>query len=48
MLTHIISNSAFALFLPKAKELIYEKGKFNEREICEKALEKFKNFKQRK
>ncbi len=43
MTTHIISNSIFALFLPKAKEFIYEKGKFNEREICEKAIEKFRS-----
>jgi energy-coupling factor transport system substrate-specific component len=45
MFTHLISNSIFALFLPKAKELVFEKGKFNEREICEKALEKYKNSK---
>jgi len=41
-LVHLVSNSIFALFLPKAKELVYEKGKFNERELCEKALKKFK------
>ncbi len=45
ILVHLVSNSIFALFLPKAKELIYEKGKFNERELCEKALKKFKDSK---
>ncbi|MBW2980063.1 hypothetical protein KY360_01425 [Candidatus Woesearchaeota archaeon] len=44
-LTHLVSNSIFALFLPKAKELIYEKGNFNEREICEKALKRYKDSK---
>lgn len=33
-LTHIISNSIFGLFLPKVKKIIYEKGKFNEKELC--------------
>ena len=44
---HLVSNSIFALFLPKAKELIYEKGKFNEKEICEKAIKRFKDLRKK-
>jgi uncharacterized membrane protein len=42
MLTHLVSNSIFALFLPKAKEAIYKKGGFHEKELCEKALKRFR------
>ena len=31
---HIVSNSIFAVFLPKMKNYIYEKGKFNEKDVC--------------
>jgi len=33
-LIHLASNSIFALFLPITKKVIYEKGKFNEKELC--------------
>ena len=42
---HLISNSAFALLLPKTKEFIYEKGEFNQREICKKLLDRFNALK---
>lgn len=34
ILPQLISNSVFALFLPKARKIIYEKGHFNEKELC--------------
>jgi len=39
---HIMSNSVFSLFIPKAKALIDEKAAFNEREIAKKLIEKIK------
>ena len=33
-LAQLISNSIFALFLPKVRKIIYEKGQFNEKELC--------------
>ncbi len=36
--THIISNLIFATLLPKARELVYEKGKFNEKELCDNLI----------
>ncbi len=34
LLIHLFSNIIFAMFLPLARRIVYEKGKFNEREIC--------------
>ncbi len=34
LLVHLISNSLFSLLLPFARKTIYEKGKFNEVDIC--------------
>lgn len=31
---HLVSNSVFAIFLPKARKFIYEKGGFNEKKLC--------------
>ncbi len=31
---HLISNIIFSLFLPFARKIIYEKGRFNEIELC--------------
>lgn len=31
---HLVSNVIFALFLPFARKVVYEKGKFNEIELC--------------
>lgn len=31
---HIASNIVFATLLPKARKLVYEKGRFNEKELC--------------
>ncbi len=33
-LIHLVSNSIFALFLPITKKVVYEKGRFNEKELC--------------
>lgn len=35
---HLISNLLFSLFLPFAKRKVFEKGKFDEKEICMDAL----------
>ncbi|MFH2027923.1 MAG: ECF transporter S component [Nanoarchaeota archaeon] len=43
---HLTSNTAFALLLPKTKEFIYKKGEFDQREICNKLLDKFNQLKQ--
>ena len=32
---HVLSNTIFAAFLPKAKKVIYDAGKFNEKELCD-------------
>jgi energy-coupling factor transport system substrate-specific component len=42
-LTHLVSNSIFALFLPKARKFIYEKGKFNEKELCIALINRARN-----
>lgn len=34
LLVHLASNVLFASFLPFARKIVYEKGKFNEIEIC--------------
>ena len=31
---HIISNVIFATLLPKARKIVYETGKFDEKELC--------------
>ena len=33
-ITHIISNLIFATALPKVRKMVYEKGKFDEKELC--------------
>lgn len=35
---HMISNLIFALFLPKARKLVWEKGGFDEKKLCMDAL----------
>jgi len=35
---HLVSNVSFALLLPFARKVIYEKGKFNEIEICKSVI----------
>lgn len=40
-LIHLISNSIFALFLPITKKVIYEKGKFNEKELCTSLIDRY-------
>jgi len=39
---HLVSNVIFALGLPKAKRFIYEKGQFNEKDICSELIDKLK------
>ena len=34
-IVHVLSNTIFAAFLPKAKKVIYDAGKFNEKELCD-------------
>lgn len=41
-ITHIISNIVFSSFIPAARKEIYEKGKLNEKELCEKYIKKIK------
>lgn len=41
MLIHLVSNSIFALFLPITKKVIYEKGKFNEKELCTNLINRY-------
>jgi len=41
-ITHILSNIGFSLLLPKVRKEACEKGKFNEREICQKYINKIK------
>ena len=38
LLIHLISNVTFSLFLPFARKLVYEKGKFNEVDICNSVI----------
>ena len=47
-LVHITSNACFAFLLPKTKKLIYEKGEFNQKEVCKKLLDRFKDLKKLK
>ena len=35
---HIVSNTIFGLFLPKARKFVYEKGDFNEKELCDQYI----------
>ena len=42
MLTHLLSNSLFAIFLPWSKRFVEKKAGFDERELCNKLLKKFK------
>lgn len=37
-IVHIVSNLIFATLLPKAKKFVYEKGKFNEKAICNELI----------
>lgn len=46
-ITHIVSNIAFSFFVPKTRKEIYEKGKLNEKELCEKFIEKLKSLKRK-
>jgi hypothetical protein len=43
---HLISNSAFALLIPQTKAFIEKKGEFDQKEVCKKLLDRFKNIKQ--
>jgi hypothetical protein len=42
---HLVSNSAFALLLPKTKKVVDEKGEFNQKEVCRDLLKKFEALK---
>ncbi|MAG39012.1 hypothetical protein CMO90_02895 [Candidatus Woesearchaeota archaeon] len=41
-IAHLASNLLFAVALPKAKKLIDEKGGFNEKDVCNKLINKLK------
>ena len=40
---HVFSNTIFAAFLPKAKKVIYDAGKFNEKELCDMYINNITN-----
>lgn len=44
-LIHLVSNTAFAFLLPKTKKVVYEKGEFNQKEVCRDLLKKFETLK---
>lgn len=41
LLIHLVSNVIFASLLPFARKVVYEKGKFNEIEICKSVINRF-------
>ncbi|MBU1004448.1 MAG: ECF transporter S component, partial [Nanoarchaeota archaeon] len=43
LLVHLVSNAAFSLFLPFARKIVYEKGKFNELDICHSIIRRINN-----
>jgi len=43
LLIHLISNVSFSLFLPFARKFAYEKGKFNEIELCNRVISSVNN-----
>lgn len=43
MLIHLISNLIFSFFLPLARRFVYEKGHFNEKDICLDIINRFRN-----
>ena len=45
LVIHVVSNSIFSLALPKAKQFIERRGKFDEREIYREFLAKFRRKK---
>ncbi len=42
---HLVSNTIFAFLLPQIKRTVYEKGQFNQKEICKQLLKKFEDIK---
>ncbi len=45
IIIHLVSNGIFSFLLPATKKLVYEKGRFNQKEICNRLLQRFENFK---
>jgi len=45
IIIHLVSNGVFSFLLPGAKNLVNTKGKFDQKEICNKLLQKFESFK---
>ena len=43
IITHLVSNSVFGLFLPAAKKLVNKMGRFDEKEICTHVLARARN-----
>ena len=41
LLIHLVSNVGFSLLLPFARKIVYEKGKFNELELCRSVINRF-------
>ena len=41
MLIHLVSNLVFALFLPFARKIVNEKGKFDEKSVCLDIINRF-------
>ena len=43
LLIHLVSNVSFSLLLPFARKVVYEKGKFNEIELCKDVVNRINN-----
>ena len=43
LVVHLISNVTFSLFLPFARKIVYEKGKFDEMDICHNIISRIGN-----
>ena len=45
MITHLVSTVGFAFLLPKTRKTVLEKGKLNEKELCNQLIKKLKQKK---
>jgi len=43
LLVHTVSNIIFSIFLPLARKIVYEKGGFNEKELCNTIISRISN-----
>ena len=47
LLIHLVSNLSFSLFLPFARKFVYEKGHFNEIELCNSVISRITGYTKR-